>query len=117
MSRAIVLSALVLLTGCPKSGDAASSTASSSASSTTASAPAGDVERYSAHGVVKSVEKEKKKLSIAHDDIPNFMKAMTMPFEVKDAALLDGIAAGDTVDFSFTDDGSGHLVIDKITKK
>ena len=75
------------------------------------------VDRYSAHGTVKSVDVEKKKLSIAHDDIPGFMKAMTMPFEVRDGALLSGIAAGDVVDFSFTDDGSGHLVIDKLVKK
>lgn len=34
---------------------------------------------------------------IAHDDIPGFMAAMTMPFQVRDAALLAGVDPGDTV--------------------
>lgn len=121
VSTLAMLAALPI--ACQKSGDApANPTAASAATATgSVSAPkpvdSAMIDRYSAHGVVKSIDPEKRKLSIAHDDIPGFMKAMTMPFEVKDATMLTGIAVGDSVDFSFTDDGSGHLVIDKLVKK
>lgn len=120
---ATFLSALSVL-ACHGTSDppkpAASATAAPTNTAASASAKPVDsamVDHYMAHGVVKSIDPEKKKLSIAHDDISGFMKAMTMPFEVKDASLLAGIAVGDTVDFGFTDDGSGHLVIDKLVKK
>lgn len=108
---------------CQKSGDAPANptTASASTAATSASTPkpvdSAMIDRYSAHGTVKSIDPDKKKLSIAHDDIPGFMKAMTMPFVVNDPSMLATIAVGDSVDFSFTDDGSGHLVIDKLVKK
>lgn len=125
MKIALTFLAMLTLTACQKSGDApanpttasASTAATGAATTTPKPVDSAMVDHYSAHGVVKSVDPEKKKLSIAHDDIPGFMKAMTMPFEVKDASLLSGIAAGDSVDFSFTDDGTGHLVIDKLVKK
>lgn len=41
---------------------------------------------------------------IAHDDIPGFMAAMTMPFTVADPALLAGVDPGDGV--------AGTLVVD-----
>lgn len=128
VAHSVALAALAVLAACQRSGDAPGSPATATASTTAvttsaaaASAPkpvdSAMVDRYSAHGVVKSIDPDKKKLSIAHDDIPGFMKAMTMPFVVNDASMLTGIAVGDSVDFSFTDDGSGHLVIDKLAKK
>jgi len=92
--------------GSPTSGSAQAATPVDGAS----------LDHYSAHGVVKSIDPEKKQLSIAHDDIPGFMKAMTMPFDVKDASLLGGITVGDSVDFSFTED-EGRLVIERLTKR
>jgi protein SCO1/2 len=114
---------LILAAACNRGSDAApaasSAPASASAPTPAAAKPADSamVDHYTAHGTVKSIDPDKKKLTIAHDDIPGFMKAMTMPFEVKDGALLSGIAVGDSVDFAFTDDGSGHLVVDKLAKK
>jgi protein SCO1/2 len=55
--------------------------------------------RYPLHGTVVSVDREKRTLTIAHDDIPGFMPAMTMEFVVreKDEALLEPVSAGDEI--------------------
>jgi protein SCO1/2 len=54
---------------------------------------------YEAHGVVKSVAAEKGEAVIAHEEIAGYMPAMTMSFTVHDAAELNGLQAGDSVDF------------------
>src|SRR5882757_3891682 len=43
---------------------------------------------YFARGIIKEVKPGGHQLVIAHENIPNFMDAMTMPFNVKDAAIL-----------------------------
>jgi protein SCO1/2 len=55
---------------------------------------------FSARGVVKSVVANGKGVRIAHDDIPGFMQAMTMDFEVKDPALLSGVQPEDAITFT-----------------
>jgi protein SCO1/2 len=50
-------------------------------------------------GVVKKVEPENSRVIIAHEAIPGFMDAMTMPFRVKSPELFKGIQAGDSVSF------------------
>lgn len=42
--------------------------------------------RYDLEGTVVSVEPAKKEVTLAHKDIPGFMKAMTMPFKVAESA-------------------------------
>ncbi|MFO0589677.1 MAG: copper-binding protein [Polyangiaceae bacterium] len=71
---------------------------------------------YSATGVVKSIDTSDKSILIKHEDIPGFMKAMTMLFELRDLDQVKGIAAGDGVKFTFTDEGNGRLVIQTIAK-
>ena len=51
-------------------------------------------------GVVKDVLPQERQVIIAHEDIPGFMKAMTMGFEVKEGRLLEGIARGQEVTFT-----------------
>jgi protein SCO1/2 len=55
---------------------------------------------FSARGVVKSVLADGKGVRIAHEDIPGFMQAMTMDFEVRNPALLTGIQPEDAIDFT-----------------
>lgn len=50
-------------------------------------------------GLVKEVLPERKKVTIAHENIPNYMSAMTMTFDVKDVRELTGLQAGDEVSF------------------
>ena len=52
------------------------------------------------NGEIRKVDKDSKKITIKHGDIKNLdMPAMTMVFQVKDAAMLDTIQAGDKVKF------------------
>lgn len=48
-------------------------------------------------GQVMAIDPSSSQITIAHGDIPNFMKAMTMPFVVKDTTLFQGISVGDSV--------------------
>jgi protein SCO1/2 len=62
-------------------------------------APPAGGNRYPLKGKVVEVDVANRKVTIAHEDIPGFMPAMTMPFVVleKDAARLQGVAPGDEV--------------------
>jgi protein SCO1 len=67
-------------------------------------APAQDTgQTYAAKGVVKELEPDGKTVVISHEAIPNYMAAMTMPFEVRDTNELRGLSAGDSITF--------HMVI------
>ena len=48
-------------------------------------------------GKVVSVDTAKLQVLISHEEIPNYMMAMTMPFKVKDPALLSELEPGDSV--------------------
>ncbi|MFP6664079.1 MAG: copper-binding protein [Deltaproteobacteria bacterium] len=68
---------------------------------------------YEVGGKVVRVEAARRSVTIAHDEIPGFMEAMTMPFDVRDPALLEGLASGDTVRFELVVQGT-HAWIVKI---
>jgi protein SCO1/2 len=57
-----------------------------------------DERRYPLHGQVLSLDPAHELVTLKHDDIKGFMPAMTMPYNVKDVKILDGIAPGDIVD-------------------
>lgn len=57
---------------------------------------------FAVKGVVKKVEPENRRVIIAHEAIPGFMDAMTMPFRVKDPGVLATIQAGDSVSFTLS---------------
>jgi protein SCO1/2 len=52
---------------------------------------------FTLQGQVLSVEPARKQLMVKHEAIKDFMPAMTMPYDVRDEKLLNGIAAGDLV--------------------
>ena len=58
-----------------------------------------DTTNYVVRGVLKEIRQEEHQLVISHEDIPRFMPAMTMPFSVKDAALLTNATIGDRIAF------------------
>ncbi|MDS4016074.1 MAG: copper-binding protein [Candidatus Accumulibacter sp.] len=66
-----------------------------------AAAPtAGKAGTQMADGLVKKVDKEAGKLTLAHGPLQNLdMPAMTMVFRVKDSAWLNQLAAGDKIRF------------------
>src|SRR5438270_7294411 len=56
-----------------------------------------DQRTFTLQGQVLSVEPARKQLTIKHEEIKGFMPAMTMPYEVRDEKLLNGLAAGDLI--------------------
>lgn len=56
-----------------------------------------DIVTFPVKGEVVRLDVSKKRVSIAHEEIPNYMAAMTMSFKVKDSTLLAGISVGDSV--------------------
>jgi protein SCO1/2 len=65
---------------------------------------------YEIRGVVVAVDIGRLILEINHEDIPGFMPAMTMPYEVADASLLQGLAAGDRVKGTLRVDRRGYII-------
>jgi Cu/Ag efflux protein CusF len=110
------LALIVLVSGCNRSSNPAGDTKSTAASAANAS-PAAAGESHAARGVIKAFGEGKKSVKIAHEDIPGYMKAMTMPFGVDSPSLLDGLAEGDAIDFSFVESSDGRLVIRTIKKR
>jgi len=61
---------------------------------------AGTQTAHEATGVVKKVDPQAGTVTLAHDPVKSLnWPAMTMGFQVKDAALLDKVKAGDRVRF------------------
>ena len=52
---------------------------------------------YELRGQVRAVDTSRREVTIRHEDIKNFMPGMTMPFKVRDAALLERQKPGDLV--------------------
>ena len=60
---------------------------------------------------VRKVDKDAKKITLKHGEIKSLgMPAMTMVFQVKDAALLDSAKAGDKVKFRAEKVAGGYVV-------
>ena len=53
--------------------------------------------RYQLTGQVLAVNAERQELTVKHDDIPNFMPAMTMSYPVASKALLEGRVPGEVI--------------------
>ena len=56
-------------------------------------------EIYQVKGVIRELVPEKKKVKITHEEITNYMEAMTMMFDVRDAKELNGLQIGDSISF------------------
>ncbi|HSE97432.1 MAG TPA: SCO family protein, partial [Blastocatellia bacterium] len=63
----------------------------------------GEEKRYDLKGKVVNVDKRGSTVTIAHEEIPGYMDAMTMPFRLKDEWAFDKLAPGDQM--------SGTLVV------
>jgi protein SCO1/2 len=70
---------------------------------------------FQVKGVVKKLEPDGKTVVIQHEAVPNYMPAMTMPFEAKDPKELAGLQPGDVVSFRMTVAGDA-VWIDQIQK-
>lgn len=62
--------------------------------------PPAPPEKLIGRGVVQKIVADDRRVVVAHDDIPGFMAAMTMSFEVKNPALLAQLAPGERIRFT-----------------
>jgi protein SCO1/2 len=63
-------------------------------------APAGDTpRRYDVRGIVRAIGFAEREITVAHEEIPGFMPAMTMPFAVKEMREVETLRAGDAIRF------------------
>jgi protein SCO1/2 len=56
-----------------------------------------DLATFPLKGEVVAIDTVKHRLTISHEEIPNYMDAMTMPFKVKDLELLKSVDIGDSI--------------------
>ena len=70
-------------------------------------------------GIVESIDKELATVQINHEEIKDYMPAMSMPYAVKSKSLLDSVNPGDRVEFSLEGTSKGDVVseIKRIEKK
>jgi protein SCO1/2 len=101
------LTAVILLSGCGKSPEPGQSVSATPAQNT-------NQQIFQVKGVVVEVTPEKKSVTIKHEAVPNYMPAMTMPFDVRDTNELTGLEAGNSVSFRMivtdTDGWIDHIV-------
>ena len=56
-----------------------------------------DIRQFDLQGRVEFVDQKNSGVTVAHEDIPGFMPAMTMLFKVKDNAGLSHLKVGDQI--------------------
>src|SRR4030095_9039584 len=70
---------------------------------------------YDLKGKVITVDKEKRELTIAHEDIKDYMSGMTMAFSVKDDWVYEIAAPGNEITATLVVDGTqswlGEVVV------
>jgi Cu/Ag efflux protein CusF len=125
------LLALLLVLGCGASQTSASETTSESGSSGSPGATGSRAEsqaesgatesdspeatderspRYTTRGTVEEIREERRQIIVHHEAIPGYMPEMTMPFLVEDLSLLQGLAAGQRIELTFSVEPGGRHV-------
>ena len=65
---------------------------------------------YDIRGSIVAVDRPRNIVEINHEAIPGVMPAMTMPYEVAEPSLLQGIAVGDRVRGTLRVDSRGYVI-------
>ncbi|MFM8468507.1 MAG: SCO family protein [Limisphaerales bacterium] len=77
--------------------------------------PSTNLQIFFVRGVVKELKAGGKTVVIDHEEIPNYMAKMTMPFKVKDTNQLANLGTNDHIQFRFNV-GEYESWIDQVTK-
>jgi len=93
----IALACVCLLAACGPSHSAKQTDAKESDTKAAGGTQLATSKRYPLTGKVVSVDKATHSINVDGDDIPGFMAAMTMPYQVKDAGILEKVAPGDRI--------------------
>jgi protein SCO1/2 len=62
-------------------------------------------ETHALSGLVLNVDASRKSMTVSCASVPGYMDAMAMPFDVREAKILDGIKPGATIDFTIVVEG------------
>jgi protein SCO1 len=81
-----------LICSCQRTPDSAANTAETPPPST-------NLHVFQVKGVVKAIRPNRKEIEIKHEAIPDYMPAMTMPFDVKDTNELTGLTPEQPISF------------------
>lgn len=66
------------------------------------STPSQTEDRYDTRGVVRGFSPDRQTIEIQHENIPNFMPSMTMPFVAHDPKEIANLKTGDAISFRMT---------------
>jgi protein SCO1/2 len=91
----ITLAGLFVATSCGPSRSARQT--EDKAADTKAQAEDTSGKRHHLTGRVVSVDKPNHSINVDGDEIPGFMAAMTMPYQVKESSVFDKVAPGDRI--------------------
>ncbi len=116
IAAAFVLTGIFAQAACNRSSGSGTPTGDTTSTSAPQNDKPSGKKAYTTRGTVKSFGEGRKTVKIAHEEIPGFMKAMTMPFAAAPSAL-EGMNEGDAVEFSFTEESDGRMLIQSIKKK
>jgi protein SCO1/2 len=59
-------------------------------------------QHYDTRGVIRGISPDRTTFDIQHEDIPNFMPSMTMPFVARDQKEIADLKLGDAISFRMT---------------
>jgi protein SCO1/2 len=65
---------------------------------------------YAARGVIKKIAADRRRLTIHHQAIPDYMMEMTMDFPVHGTNELEGLVAGDQITFNLVVSGNDDWI-------
>lgn len=71
-------------------------------------------ERFDLRGKVVSVDQEGMSLVVDHEDIPGFMRAMSMSYPVKDGTLLENLKPGEPITATVVNRGGGDYWLEDV---
>jgi len=94
---AMVMVGLSVLAACGPSHSAKPSAGKETDDKVTAEPKDTSAKRYNLTGRVVSIDKPTHSINVDGDEIPGFMAAMTMPYQVKDAGVLEKLSPGDQI--------------------
>lgn len=80
-----------------------------------AAASCSSAKTYEMRGQILGINRDKLEILVKHDEIPGLMSAMTMPWKVQNANMLDTLGPGDLITSEIVVDNN-QGVITRITK-
>jgi protein SCO1/2 len=97
MLAAMILVGLGVLAACGPSHSAKPAAEKEAGDKAATEAKDTTAKRYNLTGRVASIDKSTRSINVDGNEIPGFMAAMTMPYQVKDAGVLEKLSPGDQI--------------------